>query len=368
MDRIIEVKVGGNYISKDSKTAGVRGEANVTRLRITFDEGWDGYAKTVTFWDARGGNPVERTLTTDLLENIKEDTRVYLVPIPKEPMTEAGQLTFVIDGYLDGKRQRSFSDTLEVKDAPITDNAEEPTDPTPTQAEQLQTQIEAVIGGIQGVYVAKEAIENMSVSAEKLSTDDEAFVDKTVNEGVVNLHFGLPKGNTGDSGVHVGETAPTDSKKNVWINPKGSGSATARAGIVTGKNAYEIALENGFEGTVEDWLNSLKGADYVLTPEDKAEIADLIKSANPIVEKSATLTASGWSGTAAPYTQNVSVSGITADTNGTVFVSEGATDAQFSAALYAMLRKTAQGANYITIKAYGEKPTTDIPLTVRIGG
>ena len=28
-----------------------------------------------------------------------------------------------------------------------------------------------------------------------------------------------------------------------------------------GKNAYEIAVENGFKGTVEDWLLSLKGAD-----------------------------------------------------------------------------------------------------------
>ncbi len=41
----------------------------MNRLRISFDDGWDGYAKKVTFWDARGKNPVERTLTVDLLEN-----------------------------------------------------------------------------------------------------------------------------------------------------------------------------------------------------------------------------------------------------------------------------------------------------------
>ena len=145
MDRIINVKVGGNYLSKDNKNAGVRGEANVTKLRISFDEGWDNFAKSVTFWDARGANPVQRTLTTDLLENISENTRVYLVPIPAEPMTEAGTLTFVIDGYTDGKVQRSFADKLEVKDAPITDSAEEPADPTPTQAEQLQTQIDGIM-------------------------------------------------------------------------------------------------------------------------------------------------------------------------------------------------------------------------------
>lgn len=29
--------------------------------------------------------------------------------------------------------------------------------------------------------------------------------------------------------------------------------------IVTGKSAYEIAVDNGFSGTVEEWLASLKG-------------------------------------------------------------------------------------------------------------
>lgn len=33
------------------------------------------------------------------------------------------------------------------------------------------------------------------------------------------------------------------------------------AGGADGKSAYELAVENGFEGTLEDWLDSLKGAD-----------------------------------------------------------------------------------------------------------
>ena len=154
MDRIIEIKVGGNHIAKDSKTAGVRGEANAAQLRITFDESWESYGKTVTFWDAKGANPVERILTTDL----EESAGVYLVPIPAEPMAEAGMMTFVIDGYTDGKRQRSMSDKLEVKDAPIADNAGKPADPTPTQAEQLQTQIDGIIIDIRGVADAKQYV------------------------------------------------------------------------------------------------------------------------------------------------------------------------------------------------------------------
>lgn len=30
---------------------------------------------------------------------------------------------------------------------------------------------------------------------------------------------------------------------------------------IAGKSAYDLAVENGFQGTIEDWLNSLKGQD-----------------------------------------------------------------------------------------------------------
>ena len=182
MDRIINVKVGGSHLSKDSKNAGVKGEANVTKLRITFDEGWDGYAKTVTFFDARGENPVEISLTTDLLENIEESKLIYLVPIPGEPMAEAGMLTFVIDGYIDGKRQRSIADELEVKDSPVV--AGKPTYPTPTQAEQLQLQIEGIIDTIQNAVVAeknaKTSEQNAKISEENAKTTAKEATDAAV--------------------------------------------------------------------------------------------------------------------------------------------------------------------------------------------
>ena len=47
----------------------------------------------------------------------------------------------------------------------------------------------------------------------------------------------------------------------------------ATKSAVPGKSAYQIAVENGFEGTESEWLESLKGQDYVLTEEDKHEIA-----------------------------------------------------------------------------------------------
>lgn len=230
MDRIIEVKVSGNHLSKDNKNAGVRGEANATQLRITFDEGWNAYkSKKVTFWDARGLNPVECILGIDKLENALKSDKIYIIPIPEEPLAEAGMLTFVIDGYSEGKKQRSISDQLMVKDAPIADNAGEPADPTATPTEQLQVEIEKIKGTIIDAIAAKESIENMGVSVETLKTDEEASVKKYTqylpeeNIEVAHLHFGIPKGNAG-------------------------------------KSAYEIAVDNGFEGTEKEWNDAVNSA------------------------------------------------------------------------------------------------------------
>lgn len=236
MDRIIEVKVGGNHLRKDSKNAGVCGEGNVTRLKITFDEGWDNFAKSVTFWDARGGNPVKRTLTTDLLENAARSTRIYLVPIPAEPMVYAGELTFVVDGYIDGKRQRTISDTLEVKDSPMTDNASEPIDPNPTQAEQIQKQVDNIINTIgdahQSKLDSKASADNAKASenkAKEYAEDAQLAVGKTSYIGANGNWFAwdsdteafydtMVKAQAGST-VYLGDNPPDDA--DVWVDPNG---------------------------------------------------------------------------------------------------------------------------------------------------
>lgn len=176
MNRIIEVKVNGDYLVKDSDQAGTQYEANVNSLRITFDESWDGFAKKVLFWDAAGKNPVRRILTVDMLENVKENTRVYLCPIPGEPMAVAGKCEFVIEGYVDGKRQRTVADKLKVKPSPASETETEPADPTPSQAEQIQAQMESVLGSIQRAILAADVADAAMARAESAqSAADEAI-------------------------------------------------------------------------------------------------------------------------------------------------------------------------------------------------
>lgn len=178
MDRLIEVKVNGNHLSKDNSLAGVQGESNVTALRIEFDPGWDSFAKKITWFNALGENPVTRTLTADLLEDITASTRIYIVLIPGEPLAEAGNCTIVIEGWIDGKRQRSVDTSLRVKPAPDTDQAGTPADPTPTQAEQLQVQIDGMMGALQEqATIAANAATAAGASAQAASTSESNAAD-----------------------------------------------------------------------------------------------------------------------------------------------------------------------------------------------
>ena len=246
MDRIINVKVGGNHLIKDSKNAGVRGEANVTKLRITFDEGWDGYTKKITFWNARGLNPV-----CIILSGLAENETTYLVPIPNEPMEEAGMLTFVIEGTDDDKVQRSVRDELEVKDAPIAKNAGQPVPPTEDELTQLEGKIDEIKCDILEVKNAKEDTQKSAKSAnEDAKTAESAMnsakeyaeeaqdyskkaqstVGKTSYIGENGNWYAwdseagafydtLIKAQAG-SMVYVGDNPPDDA--DVWINPDGN--------------------------------------------------------------------------------------------------------------------------------------------------
>ena len=224
MDGIVKVKVSGNHISKDSKLAGVRGEGNSTKLKITFDEGWDKYAKTITFYDARGTNSVERTLTTDLIDGIEGDARTYTVPIPYEAMTESGNMTFIIDGYVDGKRKRSVSDNLEVKYSP---DSRATTDPTPTQVEQLQSEIDKIKDDIQNAAISKSEAAESAENAEQSAKRAEASVGKTSYigengnwyawDGVNGVFYDTGITAQAGSTVYYGDNPPADA--DIWICP-----------------------------------------------------------------------------------------------------------------------------------------------------
>lgn len=78
-----------------------------------------------------------------------------------------------------------------------------------------------------------------------------------------------------------------------------------------------------------------------------------------------TLTASKWTGSSAPYSYVLSVSGVTSSNIVEIDYASNASSTAIEAYQNAMLADGGQTTNQITIKAT-EKPTVDIPITIVI--
>ena len=106
----------------------------------------------------------------------------------------------------------------------------------------------------------------------------------------------------------------------------GKASAKKLRGKINGleviyTDTYEIAVKNGYEGTIDEWLASLKGepgytpkrgVDY-WTEADKNEIKNYVdeEASTPARLASVTLLASNWVGTDNLHSQVVTIEGIT---------------------------------------------------------
>lgn len=136
-------------------------------------------------------------------------------------------------------------------------------------------------------------------------------------------------------------------------------------------DAYAVALRSGFEGTEAEWLASLKGntpkkgVDY-FTEADIASIAELaankIKVA-PARIGSVDLLASKWVGAASPYSQVVTVEGVTE--NSQVDLTPDVNQlAIFHHKDLAFVTENEGGV--VTVYAIGEKPENDYTIQVTI--
>lgn len=81
-----------------------------------------------------------------------------------------------------------------------------------------------------------------------------------------------------------------------------------------------------------------------------------------------TLAASAWAGANAPFTQELTVTGLQSGTNGMVNVAHSATAAQRDCAREAMLSVTGQEDGKLIVVADGELPEVDIPVCVILIG
>lgn len=122
-----------------------------------------------------------------------------------------------------------------------------------------------------------------------------------------------------------------------------------------GKSAYEIAVQNGYTGTEEEWLTSLKGADGVTTVQTTK------------IDKACTFTADGWNDTV-PYTQTVAVEGITESLNPRIdlIVSDNVVIGKKEEIAFSYFTRVTTGDGILTAYCYETKPNVDLNIMIEV--
>lgn len=153
-----------------------------------------------------------------------------------------------------------------------------------------------------------------------------------------------------------------------------------------GKSAYEVAVKNGFEGTEAEWLASLKGdkgdtgnggvylgsgdmpADCNVQIDPNGDILTMEQIIEMLTVKpgrisTATLLADNWIGTESPYSQVVTIEGVTE--NSQVDLTPSVEQlAIFHNKDLAFVTENEDGV--VTVYAVGQKPTNDYTIQVTL--
>lgn len=128
---------------------------------------------------------------------------------------------------------------------------------------------------------------------------------------------------------------------------------------------YKLYVTDNSDERFMNWREKMNGTtDSNMVKIDSA----LGEKANSSVAVNATLLASAWVGIDSPFTQELSVPGLTATQNGTISVAHSATVEQREIAREAMLSIIGQEDGKLMIAADGEMPEFDIPVYIILLG
>ena len=127
---------------------------------------------------------------------------------------------------------------------------------------------------------------------------------------------------------------------------------------------YDLALTDNDQTKFKEWRESINGNSN--SNMEKIDTA-LGEKANLSVAINAVLSVSAWSEDS-PYSQTISIDGLTADQNGILTIGQNITTEQIEDVVAADMRITDQADGSLTVTAYGDKPTRDIPVIIILLG
>lgn len=127
---------------------------------------------------------------------------------------------------------------------------------------------------------------------------------------------------------------------------------------------YHLNLTDDAQTKFLAWRNSINGN----TNSNMIKIDTALgEKANLSVAINAVLSVSAWSEDS-PYSQTISIDGLTAEQNGMITIGQNITTEQLEDVVAADMRISGQVDGAFTVTAYGDKPTRNIPVTIILLG
>lgn len=210
---------------------------------------------------------------------------------------------------------------------------------------------------------------------ENVQTQLNDKIDKVTGKGLsTNDYTSAEK--TKLSGIETG------AQKNTIIGVKGSAETTYRTGNVN-ITATNIGLGNvdntsdankPISNATKAALNDKQAkitANGILKGDGTGGVSAAVKGtdyAGTSKTVTATLLAASWTGSSAPYTYTLAVTGVTANSNQELLPALTITSEQLTALQAANIQDGGQAANSVTLTAFGDKPTINLPIRVIVRG
>lgn len=131
-----------------------------------------------------------------------------------------------------------------------------------------------------------------------------------------------------------------------------------------GQDPYELAVEAGFTGTKEEWMQTVIGNGWV---EAVSSLEATVATKATVKHFTGTLLADGWTGTSAPFSQAITVSGIleTDKPKVDVVVSSTYATAETEIEAWGYVYRIVTSQNGVTVYAT-EKPEVSLSIQMEV--
>ena len=352
MTRTIPLKIQNEYIAGDKVLIGAAGSHNDVVLRMEFSPLWEGLTKTVQFRDALGEKTIETLLTADLLE--KNSTTVYMVPVPNGAKKYAGEMTLAVKGAaVSGDKETRATTAVHgaftVGESKWDTSAETEQDVNATQAEQLQRQIDAVLGTINGAAASANAAAASAQSAAESAETATAAAGSIGNSVTA-------------AAKSAAAAAASEKNAEYWA---GQAQQAAGGGVVSfNGRAGSVVPKAGDYDKGMVGLGNVDNTSDLAKPISTATQTALNAKQGSIIKGSVTLTVAGWVADGDDWKQPVTIAGGAAGKQVDLEADKTAIKQMLDDGTSALYIANNNGT--FTAYAVGEKPTADLSIQVTV--